>query len=175
MSNLRDFIYTEINRIWCGCFSKRKQLWTSEEDIYRMKSICRELNAQACSQSPASCILTLSSKLPGYTFKEGKCEIFKETETSMVTSKSKVLRLSEETSNVENIEKHEESRLKSVDTLEILTQPEICIFTKHCCQSWPNRPRESTGGVPAVDRPESSFGSKGIWSYQSNVTAHTCI
>lgn len=53
----------------------------------------------------------------------------------MVTSKSKVLRLSEETSNVENIEKHEESRLKSIDTLEILTQPEICIFTKHCCQS----------------------------------------
>lgn len=155
MSNLRDFIYTEINRIWCGCFSKRKQLWTSEEDIYPMKSICRELNARACSQSPASCILTLSSKLPGYTFKEGKCEIFKVTETSMVTSKSKVLRLSEETSNVENIEKHEESWLKSVDILEILTQPEICIFTKHCCQSWPNRPRESTGGVPAVDRPES--------------------
>lgn len=171
MSNLRDFIQRSTE----PGVAASQSVSSSEEDVYRMKSICRELNARACSQSPASCILTLSSKLPGYTFKEGKCEIFKETETSMVTSKSKVLRLSEETSNVENIEKHEESRLKSIDTLEILTQPEICIFTKHCCQSWPNRPRESTGGVPAVDRPESSFASKGIRSYQSNVTAHTCI
>lgn len=34
--------YTEINRIWCSYFSKRKRLWTSEEDIYPMKSICRD-------------------------------------------------------------------------------------------------------------------------------------
>lgn len=47
----------------------RKWLWTSEEDIYPMKSICRELNARTCRQLPASCILTFSSKLSGYTFK----------------------------------------------------------------------------------------------------------